>query len=28
VRAFLEKRSPGWLLQAKQAAKKGAKGKK
>jgi methylglutaconyl-CoA hydratase len=28
VRAFLEKRSPGWLRQAKQAAKKGAKKKK
>jgi methylglutaconyl-CoA hydratase len=28
VRAFLEKRSPAWLLQAKQAAKKGAKKKK
>lgn len=28
VRAFLEKRSPGWLQQAKQAVKKGAKKKK
>ena len=28
VRAFLEKRSPSWVLQAKQATKKGAKRKK